>query len=316
MSIIEETLIQFTKFNLLRLRSKFKQGVYIYGNVGVGKSTLLKALDAVHPHSIILHFNDLIFNLQSKSKDGSDFAKSAKKKKLIIIDEFFINNITSLILFEKFLQDIKKANIPLIMSGNKKLSMIYDDPVNPDLCKKIRKELETFFLSALVKSRIDYRVRNKVNNNFFFLGTTEFNSKQNLIIKNLSEFSESNEMKFERKGNSFILNKTYGNLIDFEFNEFFSKNLVFQDYEIIAKKIKIFIVRNIKQMDENSKNLLTRFISFIDVVYENKNVLSVSSNVELDQLYIGKTNSYEFRRTTSRLKEMGSKTYININLNK
>ena len=123
-------------------------------------------------------------------------------------------------------------------------------------------------------------------------------------------------MKFERKGNNFILNKTYGNLIDFEFNEFFSKNLVFQDYEIIAKKIKIFIVRNIKQMDENSKNLLTRFISFIDVVYENKNILSVSSNVELDQLYIGKTNSYEFRRTTSRLKEMGSKTYININLNK
>ena len=316
MSIIEETLIQFTKFNLLRLRTKFKQGVYIYGNVGVGKSILLKALDAVHPHSIILHFNDLIFNLQSKSKDGSDFAKSAKKKKLIIIDEFFINNITSLILFEKFLQDIKKANIPLIMSGNKKLSMIYDDPVNPDLCKKIRKELETFFLSALVKSRIDYRVRNKVSNNFFFLGTTKFNSKQNLIIKNLSEFSESNEMKFERKGNNFILNKTYGNLIDFEFNEFFSKNLVFQDYEIIAKKIKIFIVRNIKQMDENSKNLLTRFISFIDVVYENKNVLSVSSNVELDQLYIGKTNSYEFRRTISRLKEMGSKTYININLNK
>ena len=80
MSIIEETLIQFSKFNLLRLRGKFKQGVYIYGNVGVGKSTLLKALDAVHPHSIILHFNDLIFNLQSKSKVGSDFAKSAKKK--------------------------------------------------------------------------------------------------------------------------------------------------------------------------------------------------------------------------------------------
>ena len=87
---------------------------------------------------------------------------------MIIIDEFFINNITSLILFEKFLQDIKKANIPLIMSGNKKLSMIYDDPVNPDLCKRIRKELETFFLSALVKSRIDYRVKNKVSNNFFF----------------------------------------------------------------------------------------------------------------------------------------------------
>ena len=69
-------------------------------------------------------------------------------------------------------------------------------------------------------------------------------------------------------------------------------------------------------MDENSKNILARFISFIDVLYENKNILSISTNVELDKLYIGKTNSYEFKRTISRLKEMGSKNYIHMNLKK
>ena len=42
---------------------------------------------------------------------------------------------------------------------------------------------------------------------------------------------------------------------------------------IIAKKIKIFIIRDIKQFDENSKNIITRFISCIDVLYENKNIL-------------------------------------------
>ena len=315
-SAIEDTLIKFTTFDLLKLRKKFKYGVYIHGSVGVGKSILLKALGAVYPNSMILHFNDLIFNLQSKSKEGVDFLANAKKKKLIIVDEFFINNLTSIILFDKFLQDIKKANVPLVMSGNKKLSEIYDDPVNPNLCKKIRKELETFFLSVLIKSKVDYRVKNKISENFFFLNNSDINSKQNLIIKNLSLFPQSNEMKFQRKGNSFVLNKTYGNLIDLEFKEFFSKNFVFQDYEIIAKKIKVFIIRNVRQMDENSKNLLTRFISFIDVVYENKNILSISSNVELDELYVGKTNAYEFKRTLSRLKEIGSNKYIDINLNK
>ena len=67
-------------------------------------------------------------------------------------------------------------------------------------------------------------------------------------------------------------------------------------------------------MDENSKNLLTRFISFIDVVYENNNILSISTNVELDKLYVGKTNFHEFKRTKSRLIEMGSNKYINKNL--
>ena len=86
------------------------------------------------------------------------------------------------------------------------------------------------------------------------------------------------------------------------------------DYDLISKKIKIFVLRNIKQIDESKKNILARFISFIDVLYENKNILSISSNVGLDELYIGNTNSSEFKRTISRLKEMGTNKYINKNL--
>ena len=103
-------------------------------------------------------------------------------------------------------------------------------------------------------------------------------------------------------------------MIDLEFDDFFEKNLEFQDYNLIAKKIKIFVLRNIKQLDESKKNILARFISFIDVLYENKNILSISSNVGLDELYIGNTNSSEFKRTISRLKEMGTNKYINKNL--
>ena len=103
-------------------------------------------------------------------------------------------------------------------------------------------------------------------------------------------------------------------MIDLEFDNFFEKNLEFQDYNLIAKKIKIFVLRNIKQLDESKKNILARFISFIDVLYENKNILSISSNVGLDELYIGNTNYSEFQRTISRLKEMGTNKYINTNL--
>ena len=103
-------------------------------------------------------------------------------------------------------------------------------------------------------------------------------------------------------------------MIDLEFDDFFEKNLEFQDYNLIAKKIKIFVLRNIIQIDESKKNILARFISFIDVLYENKNILSISSNVGLDELYIGNTNSSEFKRTISRLKEMGTNKYINKNL--
>ena len=72
----------------------------------------------------------------------------------------------------------------------------------------------------------------------------------------------------------------------------------------------------LNKWNENSKNLLSRFISFIDVLYENKNILSISTNVELDKLNIGKTNSMNLKEQYQDLKKWGSSDYINKYLKK
>ncbi len=310
---IDKVISNLSRLRIFEFSRTQKSGIYIFGSVGVGKTVLLKALNILYPSSKILHFNDLIFYLQTKNKKNSNFIINLKKKKLILIDEFFINNLTSLILFRKFIKSFTKLKIPIIMSGNKKISIIYNDPINPKLCKDTIEELENFFKPIKIKSKIDYRAINEIDDNFFFIKKTNSHRKQNLIIKQLSLKSIPENVVFNRAGNSFKLSKIYGNLIDVNFESFFLKNLIFQDYELIASKIKIFVIRNIKQMDEDSKNLLSRFISFIDVLYENKNILSISSNVGLECLYTGKTNSNEFKRTLSRLKEMGSSDYIKHN---
>mgnify|MGYP001306076333 FL=1 len=313
-SKIQEFISDFSKPRLLTLKKNSKNGLYIHGSVGVGKSVIIKALKKIYPQSEILHFNDLIFKLQSRSEKNLSYLKNIKRKKLILIDEFFINNLTSFILFRKFVEEIKFNNTKIIMNGNKSLETVYNDLVNPKLCEKIKNELKAFFLIFKVKSRNDYRAGKAMDHDFFLIKKKNKIIKQNYIVSELSSERSSKQIEFNRKGNSFKLTKVYGNLIDLEFDDFFEKNLEFQDYNLIAKKIKIFVLRNIKQIDENKKNILARFISFIDVLYENKNILSISSNVGLDELYIGNTNSSEFKRTISRLKEMGTNKYINKNL--
>ena len=54
----------------------------------------------------------------------------------------------------------------------------------------------------------------------------------------MSSERSSKQIEFNRKGNSFKLTKVYGNLIDLEFDDFFEKNLEFQDYNLIAKRLK------------------------------------------------------------------------------
>ena len=59
---------------------------------------------------------------------------------------------------------------------------------------------------------------------------------------------------------------------------------------------------------------LWRDLFFFDVLYENKNILSLSSEMELDKVKVKNINSFDFKRTVSRLKEMRSGEYIKDNL--
>ncbi len=287
---------------------KKKKNIYIHGSIGVGKSLILKAINKIFYKSAMFHFTDLIFYLQKKDLRFFD------SKKIILIDEFYINNFTNLILFKNFLEKSIKENKLIIMSGNKNLNNIYHDPINLKVCKQIIDLLNKSFIKIKMMSKIDYRTNDPINKKFFFIQDLKYNKKQNLLRKNLSSSTKSQTISFKRLGNNFKLEKIYGNVLDIFFTTFFKKNLVFQDYELLSKKIKIIIVRDIPKMDEDSKNLIARFISFVDAMYENKNILSLSTRVQLNDIYVGKTNLMEFKRTISRIREMGSSNYIKNNL--
>ena len=147
------------------------------------------------------------------------------------------------------------------MTGNKALDNIYNDPVNKELTKKIKIKLVKNFIIHSMKSKIDYRSKKLVNNDFFFVGLDkEIKKKQNNLIKKFAINSTPRNLDFRREGFKFVVNKYYGNVIDLSFNEFFKKQLVFKDYELIAKKVNFIILRNLIQLNDNSQDLAARFI--------------------------------------------------------
>ncbi len=311
--IEESLLVNFNQKIRSLFRGKFT-GIYIFGSVGVGKSLILKALNVIYSESAIFHFTDLIFNLQ---RTNNKLIKSnILKKKMILIDEFYIDNLTNLILFKRFLKKAIKEKKILVMSGNKIITKIYYDSVNSNLCESFKEYLDQNFIKIKMKSKVDFRNKENIDHSFFIFRKRNHKSIQNKLIKQLAINSIETELFLKRKGFKFSLLGYYGNLLDLDFKLFFEKNLEFQDYNLIVKKINFIILRNITQMDEYNKKHLRRFISFIDAAYENKVVLSISSDIELEKIYLGSSNAFEFKRTLSRLKEMGSNSYINKYLKK
>ena len=310
-SQIEKKLNKSIRQRVIGFFKKNFTGIYLYGSVGVGKSVILKALNLLFKNSEIFHFSDLIFHIQKSKGLKKEFYID---KKLILIDEFYINNLTNIILFKKFLLESFKKKKIIIMTGNRKITQIYDDPINKQLCKDIKVFLDQNFKQIKMTSKVDYRSKENVNHNFFFINKNNANRFQNSLRKQLAITSIPRDLIFKRRGYKFTLNNFYGNLIDIEFESFMKKNLVFQDFLIIAKKVKFIIIRNIPQLNDDFKDSSHRFVSLIDAFYENKNILSISTRVELDNMYCGKQNIVELKRTISRLKEMGSNTYITKNL--
>ena len=248
--LISKEIKKASRHPIIKLFSSPTKNIYLYGSFGVGKSILIKALDFIHPYSVIFHFTDLIFFLQKNHSNQIELLKKFKFTKLILIDEFYINNLTNLIIFEKFFNFILKKNILIIVTSNKEIINIYEDQTNPVLAKNIKQKFSKYFKIYEMKSKIDYRSTKIKSENFFFERlTADTKKKQSNLIKKYSINSIPTVLNLKRCGNKFQLRKFYGNVVDLEFDNFFQKNLVYKDYEIISNNVNFFILRNLKNED-------------------------------------------------------------------
>ena len=84
------------------------------------------------------------------------------------------------------------------------------------------------------------------------------------------------------------------------------------DYLAIAKKFHTVIIEQIPQMGIERRNEAKRFITLIDMLYDNHVKLIVSAQSQPHELYLAEQGreAFEFDRTVSRLIEMRSEEYM------
>ena len=88
-----------------------------------------------------------------------------------------------------------------------------------------------------------------------------------------------------------------------------NKNLGSEDYLNIANNCDFIFIKNLPNFSEDNSNQQQRFITFIDVIYEKKIPLMITSNVNLDNINSAKSIKDPFKRTVSRLYELTSMNY-------
>jgi cell division protein ZapE len=98
----------------------------------------------------------------------------------------------------------------------------------------------------------------------------------------------------------------------FTFHDLCEQPLAAADYLRIAREYHTIILDHIPVMTFETRNAAKRFIILIDTLYDMNVKLIASAAAGLDQLYRGDEGfeAQEFKRTASRLIEMGSQAYL------
>ena len=98
----------------------------------------------------------------------------------------------------------------------------------------------------------------------------------------------------------------------FSFADICEKPLAASDYLRLARDYHTLIIDRIPVMDYGDRNAAKRFISLIDTLYDNGVKLMASAAADPVSLYVATEGmeANEFKRTSSRLIEMSSQSYL------
>ena len=295
---------------------KIKLGFYLHGDVGVGKTMLLNFYynnlkfkkSKVHFNEFMINFHDFIFNNNEKDKGIENFVRELQKKsKLIFFDEFQVTNIVDAMILGRLFKKIFEKKISVIFSSNIRIDNLYKDGLQRDQFMPFLKILKENCYEQELLINEDYRINNKkVLNRFLYPINETTNFKLNKFFRELTKNKKKIKKIINIKGRKFVIENFYDGIVKFNFEELCNRNLGSEDYLNISQNSKFILIENLPDFDDNNSDQQQRFITLIDIIYEKKIPILISSKNSLNKLNSSQSLSQIFKRTISRLYELTS----------
>lgn len=311
---------------LFPTKSEIPKGLYIYGDVGRGKSMLMDLFfdttdialkRRVHFHAFMLEVHGRLHKIRNSGSDISDPVpivafEIAEKTKLLCFDEFQVTDITDAMILGRLFKELFKNKVIIVATSNTRPDNLYKDGLQREnflpFIDLIKKNLNSFELRA----EKDYRLSHlKSLETVYF---TPLGKKSEKFLEKtfggLTNNAEAKPFTIELKKRRLILQKTHGDVAYANFDELCSVPMGAADYIEIAKEFSTLIIADIPIFNAENKNEAKRFIHLIDELYEHKVKLICSAEVTADKLLSATFKNAEFKRTVSRLIEMQSEEYL------
>ena len=298
-------------------KKKTKISFYLVGDVGVGKTMILDFFFKIlKEKKLRLHFNEFMINFHDfvfKNKDFfnenviDNFVKDlSKKSKILYFDEFQVTNIVDAMILGKLFKKIFEENIKVIFSSNIKIENLYKDGLQREQFLPFIDILKRYSSEKELLIEEDYRINNKDLKRFLYPLDQSTNFKLNKFFRKLTKDKKQSTKVLDVKGRNLEFKNFYDGVLKLNFDELCNRNFGAEDYIEIAKNSNFIFLEKLPSFNDSNSNQQQRFITFIDIIYDKKIPLMITSQNNLNLIKSSKSLSGAFKRTISRLYELTS----------
>ncbi|HEY8037100.1 MAG TPA: cell division protein ZapE [Methylobacter sp.] len=302
------------------------KSLYIFGNVGRGKSMLMDLFfDAcpisqkrrVHFHAFMLEVHAFVhqWRRQNNTDAISALAKHIKESELLLcFDEFHVTDIADAMILMRLFNRLFDLGIVVVVTSNCHPNELYHDGLQRDLFLPFVRLLQQKADVIELVADQDYRL-----SHLHALKTTYYYPLDERAAKfvrqsynELTNFAPLKPGVVEVLGRKVVLSAVHGNVALTSFDELCMQALGPADYLEIGNRFDIVILAGIPKLTNEKCNEAKRFVTLIDALYEHKVKLICTAEVPAQELYTNGEGAFEFERTVSRLIDMQSESYLHI----
>jgi cell division protein ZapE len=310
-----------------RARAAPIKGLYIYGEVGRGKTMLMdlffesapvESKRRVHFHEFMAEVHERIFELRQQPKNGDEDAvllagdAIAQDASLLCFDEFHVTDIADAMILARLFGRLFDAGVIVVATSNVDPDELYRDGLNRSLFLPFIATMKEHMEVLRLDARTDYRLEKLVRGKVWYVPADAAADAALDDAWSRIAMGDAAPLDLTVKGHSVHVPRAAHGAARFSFRELCGVPLGAADYLRIAREFHTLVLDHVPAMDFDRRNEAKRFITLIDTLYDHAVKLVASADAPPHELYRA-TDGFEageFQRTASRLIEMGSQSYL------
>ena len=307
-------------------------GLYIWGSVGRGKSMLMDLFfaDAPVAKKRRVHFHEFMLEVQARlhrrreelaakgAPPESDTIvpigkEIAAETRLLCFDEFQVTNIADAMILGRLFETLFEEGITVIATSNRAPDDLYKNGLQRDrflpFIELVKQRLEVLELGGSQ----DYRMGRLRELDLYLTPLGAWATKKlDEAFRALSNGADGEPRVLRTQGRNVEVPRAAPGVAMAHFMDWCARPMGAADFLCIADNFHTVIVAEIPRMGPDSRDKAVRFVTMIDTFYERKVKFICSAAANPGGLYPEGDGSFEFQRTVSRLMEMQSPEYLNL----